>query len=179
MSIVHRIYCSNYFVLGEITLLGTILVSAINYVFKNKKWYKYACLAGICLFVCAILSTTILTRSNTGQHFSIYLIPFSSLKIAFQGNEEGYRVCFMNSLLFYPLGCLFFGYNNKRKRSSYYFGIGLLLSLIIEVLQFVLQLGVAEIDDIIFNVLGVILGYFFCYFVDDVLEAIKSTLKML
>lgn len=179
MSIVQKIYCSGYFMLGEITMLGTIIVSLINYLFKNKRWYRYICAAGICLFAGAILFITLLSRSNTGQHFTVNLIPFSSLKLAFQGYEEGFRVCFMNSLLFYPLGCLFFGYNNKRKRSGYYFGFGLLLSLIIEVLQFALQLGVAEIDDIIFNVLGVILGYFFCYFVDDVLEAIKSTLKML
>lgn len=176
-SIFHNIYCSDYFRLSTVVLVGTIFVAVINSFFKNKKWYKYLCLAGIIAFATVILAGTIFSRSSDIRGYTLNLIPFASLKIAIQGNEEGFRVCYMNSLLFYPLGCLFFGYNNKRFKTIYYIIAGLLLSVIIEVLQFVLHLGVAEIDDIIFNTLGVILGYFFCTFFDDVVETSKNLLK--
>lgn len=63
-----------------------------------------------------------------------------------------------NVLWFVPLG---FGYGllSKRPRLIGAVGLGVGLSLTIETLQFLLISGVADIDDVIFNGLGAVLGY--------------------
>ncbi|HAJ55690.1 MAG TPA: VanZ family protein, partial [Lactobacillus sp.] len=51
--------------------------------------------------------------------------------------------------------------STHRRRLGSAIGIGLVTSLSIETLQFLLISGVADIDDVIFNLIGAILGYVF------------------
>ena len=66
-----------------------------------------------------------------------------------------------NVAWFMPLGFGIPWVSVHRRRLFAVVGIGLITSLSIETLQFLLISGVADIDDVIFNVLGAILGYAF------------------
>lgn len=74
-----------------------------------------------------------------------------------------------NILLFLPLG--FFlsvaVYKSKRKIArTFSLVIILLVSVSIEILQYVFELGVSDIDDVILNVLGGIMGIFLFYIIN-------------
>jgi len=63
----------------------------------------------------------------------------------------------VNIVLLAPLG-LFLPVLFGEKKISFYFGIIFLLSLSIEIIQFIFDLGSADIDDIILNCIGGLLG---------------------
>lgn len=64
---------------------------------------------------------------------------------------------FFNIVLFLPIGALLFLLQNSHKM-LHTFLFGLLFSSFIEVMQYVFNKGVADIEDVICNVLGVMLG---------------------
>ena len=64
-----------------------------------------------------------------------------------------------NLVWFIPWGILFPLVQKKQVHFSQTFISGLLLSLVIETLQFFLITGVTDIDDVIFNTLGAMIGY--------------------
>ena len=66
-----------------------------------------------------------------------------------------------NVAWFMPLGFGIPWVSVHRRRLFAVVVIGLITSLSIETLQFLLISGVADIDDVIFNVIGAILGYAF------------------
>ncbi|QVI36020.1 VanZ family protein [Lacticaseibacillus chiayiensis] len=66
-----------------------------------------------------------------------------------------------NVAWFMPLGFGIPWISTHRRRLGSAIAIGLVTSLSIETLQFMLISGVADIDDVIFNLIGAILGYGF------------------
>lgn len=64
-----------------------------------------------------------------------------------------------NLVWFIPWGILFPLVQKKQVHFPQTFISGLLLSLVIETLQFFLITGVTDIDDVIFNTLGAMIGY--------------------
>ncbi|MDO4912099.1 MAG: VanZ family protein [Lactobacillus sp.] len=91
----------------------------------------------------------------------INFIPFEMTVKLFHGESlvDFVYNSFGNVLCFLPLGILLpitFKYYRKFNRIII---TGMLFSLIIESLQFVLMTGVSDIDDIIFNTIGAAIGY--------------------
>ena len=71
----------------------------------------------------------------------------------------------MNVFLFIPIG-FFVGGTLKKKHIWNAIGIGFVLSFFIELTQLITTRGVFNVDDIIHNVLGCIIGFacfVFCY----------------
>lgn len=70
-----------------------------------------------------------------------------------------------NILLFVPYGFLLKIVWKKESRFWMHLGLGFLTSFGIECLQLVSGRGIFQIDDIITNTLGAVLGYFLCCFI--------------
>lgn len=91
------------------------------------------------------------------------LVPFQNTLIYINGREKFYLEIIINNtlgniLVFLPLG-IFLPHLFKKYRSySKMFLHSLLLSLFIEIIQFSMQIGQFDIDDIILNTAGAILG---------------------
>lgn len=66
----------------------------------------------------------------------------------------------LNVFLFMPIGFLA-GAAVKNRRILNALGIGLLISLSIETMQYVFRRGVCNVDDLVHNVLGCFIGYSF------------------
>lgn len=129
---------------------------------KRQKWARVWRALNLCLLsltVAAALYVT-LAREPSAER-SVMLIPFYSFIAAFE-QPEHYRMLLMNTFLFLPLGLTFANALPSsmpmKKRFLITVSGGLLLSLLIECLQFAFCLGTAQVDDLLFNTLGAVLG---------------------
>lgn len=116
---------------------------------KKVQLCKLVCInIGIIGYITVILVITLFSR-EVQMEKAISVIPF-----AYIDSLDKIRGNVMNILLFYPLGILS-GTKWKRKRVIL---IGTILSLEIEISQYLWNLGYAEIDDVINNTIGMALG---------------------
>ena len=92
----------------------------------------------------------------------VNLIPFWSYRAYLAGGLDYLYVNILNVLLFVPFGfcgMLFISLSAGRERAFVKTVLaGLAVSLLMEVLQFVLSRGLAEFDDVFHNTLGAALG---------------------
>lgn len=110
-----------------------------------------------------VLFATLFSRQSAVSH-SPNLIPLHSYRELLNGGtRELLRTNFMNVILFYPGGLLLrMLLPSGRRAVPAWIGTGLLLgcfSLGLEYLQYRLALGTPEIDDVIHNTLGALLGW--------------------
>lgn len=101
---------------------------------------------------------------------SYNLIPFRSIqdftKLMFQGQfSRGFNNVVGNVFIFVPLGYFLPLLCKKFQKGTVVILTGFLVSLYFELCQYFLYLGSADIDDIILNLLGVILGFLFFQFI--------------
>lgn len=83
-----------------------------------------------------------------------------------------------NCIWFVPLGLLFPAiYKEYRDHFARTVFIGFVVSVLIEILQFILCTGVTDIDDIIFNTIGTAVGYFLWDILDKLRDPIKRWVK--
>ena len=98
---------------------------------------------------------------------SVLTTPFDDLQMAFvQRDPEAAQHFFLNVVMFLPFGYLIPATNPRylRKWSFAMMG-GLVTSTVIEGCQMIFQLGQSDVDDIIANTLGAVLGYALVRFV--------------
>ena len=89
----------------------------------------------------------------------INLIPFVSYYEAFQSNDYLFKVIIFNIVSFIPIGLLIrFIINEKPMLISVI--ISFILSLSIEICQYSTNKGIFDIDDLINNMIGAIIGCF-------------------
>lgn len=110
-------------------------------------------------WVALVFCTTVLFR-ETRAASSINLIPFWSYFL-FAGNsylKEMLVLGLLNMVMFVPVGFLLkCGFRCIIGKQTFLAGI--ILSITIELLQFLLCKGLCELDDVIHNVLGCMIGY--------------------
>lgn len=151
-------YCLDY---GDVLLLiflFTLFYEWIIPCFVSPRCYNILNRLMIILWVILILAATLYSRNETLH--APALIPFHSYREAIQtGSEELYRSNFMNAVLFFPLG-IFLGSSLQKTKSSVLLTLVLsfAFSFSIEYLQYYFLLGQPEIDDVIHNVLGAVIG---------------------
>ncbi len=160
-EIFHYIYCmsipSTVFVLVLVCCLWNTLSSKCKSLQQYKTWRVFNCLLFLLWFVC-IIYMTIFSR---GSKTEINLIPFRFIFEPFRtGNEEFFRVGWMNILLFIP-GGMWLSYGMKKPTKIKYvlqIIFLMLVSITIETLQWYYKLGTVETDDVICNSLGAMVG---------------------
>ena len=163
-------YITNYILEYDIgiplaMIIGvSLLVCAVVFIlFQLKTSYPvFIRQASFCLFigyVFLVLCTTIFFREDTYEK-RYMLRPLWSYTVLF---NKLLAQIIMNILLFIPIG-LFIGGALKKKLLLNAMGIGFALSFFIELTQLVSTRGVFNIDDIIHNTLGCIIGYL-CFFI--------------
>ena len=119
---------------------------------SKKKDYIFCVLFGA--YIAAVLWITLFSRIGDG--YRGFLLPFHSYVEIFRGNRQFLFENIGNVVLFIPLGVALGAAGNwNMKRAA---AVGLLASLLIEVLQFTFALGTFECDDLIHNTLGVVIG---------------------
>ena len=131
--------------------------------FSHRVWWKF--LMAVCLIgaACFVAATTVYTRTPGSVQGTLNLTPFHAYYLYFSGQQsEAMRSCLMNMILFVPLG-LFAGELLPKKwalwkRVLLITAIGCAFSIFIEYQQYALQCGEAEVDDVINNTIGALVG---------------------
>jgi len=100
-----------------------------------------------------------------GQFISVNLIPFLTIKNYTSLIAYGRYQLFMinvigNIIVFIPLGYLIAKYFIKSKKKYIFFIIAISIPCIIEITQYIFRVGILDIDDVILNFIGIVLGYF-------------------
>ncbi len=88
------------------------------------------------------------------------MIPFDIVSQA-KDNQVLFKSMVMYIMLFIPLtlfGCSLFRYRSN-KASVIFIVSGIGFSILIEILQYLFVLGQADVDDVICNSLGLLIGY--------------------
>ncbi|MCD4761874.1 VanZ family protein [bacterium] len=118
----------------------------------------------IIILYLAILIELIVFKYPTGMTFSIAnanLIPFKTILVYFSG-EPTWKIAIRNLLgnivVLVPLGFLLAAMYQRLKWNRALLA-GLFTGVVLELLQVIFKSGVFDIDDIILNFLGVIIGY--------------------
>lgn len=140
------------FALAEIWSLSTTVLR-----FRHTFRQKYVLLFFLYVFV--ILLITLFSREpRTTTVLQTEL--FSAVKDALAtGSMEELNHMILNVVLFLPLGYLFVQIEPQRLDRFYHvLGIGALLSTLIESCQLVFRLGNCDVDDILANTIGALLG---------------------
>ena len=149
-----------------ICIILSVLIFIISIYFLEKKIHfkkkvvSYSIFFSYILFV--FFFTVIGREASSGYQYNLEL--FWSYKRAFsEGSLVNLFGNSLNILLFIPFGICAFGIMDCSMEKFVFVGcIGMVLSLIIELLQLALKRGLFEFDDIFHNVIGMMLGYYFC-----------------
>ncbi len=144
-----------------------LIINHKNFILYKELFMLLFIIYIMCLFYVVTFQDVSWSTSN--------FIPFKEIL----RYEFGSRLFFLNvignTLMFIPYG-LFIGYVLKTKKGLTALILGLITSVTIETTQ--LQIGrVFDIDDIILNVLGVILGFYIYRFLNKIKEKLPKALK--
>ncbi len=138
----------------EIIATIILVIFAICYARRRNDWNKLQ--KTVCplliFFLCLVMGITIFNRLPFDEvKYSFNL--FWSYRLAAQGHTIIWEII-LNYFLIFPFGLVAPLYIRKR----YVILCGFLLSLGIEITQFIMKRGMFEFDDIVGNTLGVVLG---------------------
>ncbi len=118
---------------------------------------KKSAAAGLLVaYVFLVMSVTVLSRGHVKEE-TVYLVPFWSYIEILRGSPETYSLAteiVLNILMLVPVGFLL---PVLVKRHAVLYGI--LVSVCIEVFQLITGRGYFEVNDLIHNSLGIVLGY--------------------
>lgn len=174
-----------YGILGLFVALVVIVVIIIWFMKHkdNPRYTKKYCLKRIILtaiFVCylmVVLGGTLLDRgimfeygfTRKVQLFSSYIEAWNSFSFT------EWRNLLLNIAMFIPFGLLLPILSDKLKQTWKIYLAGFSISVLIEIAQLTLRLGVFECDDILNNTLGTMIGFGIYVFISAVVRKNKKT----
>lgn len=168
MQIIFRwFYC-----LPILYIAGLLFVGTAFYLILRRKcchisqWYGITVFL-FCIWITVVLLGTIIDRTAYNEGMKPIIIPFYSYYVVLTGGEkELLRENLMNIILFYPAGLFACELLPKSwSRAKRVILVAVLLALVsvgIEFCQYHFALGQAEVDDVIHNTLGALIGALVC-----------------
>lgn len=144
---------------GITVIIGTYILSAFLSVSLHKNWNQHfgkrlPSMLIFYIYFFFVAGITLLSR-EPGSRVEVNLKIFGTITDSAYGN----RYVIENILLFIPFGVLFPILWNRINTAFKCLLAGFLFSLLIEVIQFITKRGYFQVDDMIFNTLGTLLGY--------------------
>ena len=120
---------------------------------RKTRWFRISIFV---LYVGLILYLTVL-RNNIETDHQIQLVPFWSYE-KFYDPQYRWQI-YMNVFLFIPFGFLLGWALNRNVLHVILLGAG--FSVCLEAAQYIYYLGLCDIDDVIHNTLGTVIGYIY------------------
>ncbi len=141
-----------------------------------KSWKIFNLFLFVIWMICIIYITIFVRNTEVCE---INLIPFHSIIDVINGkNIELLRTSWMNCLLFVP-GSMWLNYilsKKNRKKLIFQIMFFILLSICIEFVQGYFKLGVVEVDDVIHNTFGALIGSTASLWSEHLICFLKSTI---
>lgn len=168
-------YNWDYGVLLALILSVSILFIIFKNLITNQKIKRPIIFASFFIYVGLVIYSTLIDRESSAETSGYCLIPFDSYYQFFNGNRDIMQQSIMNVAFFYPfgflIGCLNFESLKKRKWIIILFAFT--FSLCVEVCQYIFCLGYAEVDDVIHNTLGAVIGVFAYELLNELVDKIR------
>ena len=153
-----------------------LIIIRLAYIFKNKEpLYVSKELMMLTFIVYVLCLFQIVTSNDVSGVHGVNITLFKELTRYQIGTRLFYRNIVGNIIMFIPFG-FFTSYYLKLERKSFIFAITLIISVVIELIQ--LKIGRAfDIDDILLNIIGSMIGYFMYRIVDKLFGKLSDNLK--
>ncbi|MGL5692549.1 MAG: VanZ family protein [Peptostreptococcaceae bacterium] len=162
-------------VIGATILIGLFLVGYFVVYKKQMKGTKKLNLSKVGLwtvfliYITIVMGATLLDRSSGFESANLHL--FSSYIDAYNSfSLVEWRNIILNILMFVPLGFILPLLFKKCERWYITYTTGLGATLFIEIVQYISKRGVFELDDIMNNALGCIIGYGLVMFINSIVR---------
>lgn len=114
----------------------------------------------LAMYGLSLLCLTLFFR-KPGSHSEITLSLLEPFRKAVRNNGSDFsaqmEAIFLNILLFFPLGYLL-PFNFHRMKNTAVLAIGLIVTGVIELCQLVFQMGWFDVNDLLYNFIGVLCG---------------------
>ena len=144
-------FFTNYFTLDITWIIISAMVSFLAYCYtRNRSQRRRYYATGLTFYVMLVLFYTVIGRVPTGE-MSFQIIPLMSYFTDTYGSTEH---IFLNYLLFVPIGIMMPRLKSYHQSLRFSF----ILTVVIEVLQLVTTRGCFQVDDIIGNFFGAVIG---------------------
>lgn len=128
--------------------------------------------AGIVVFMVLTLNEVVFSRPTT-EAYQYNFQPFWSYNAIMDGRKDLIKEHYLNVALFIPLGMLIWFVLEQRKWwKALLFGCA--VSMFVEVMQLLLKRGFCELDDVMHNTLGCMLGYVLVKEFCSILNGLKA-----
>lgn len=166
----------SFIVLG-LLFFGTFSV-CITMIINNRTFTRYMWSFWLIIYLillCFSVSFTYLLNRDMGTSFyyDFNFIPFKSIfynfKIVLNGSQNImsiYYYVIRKIIIMIPLPILLVGVSKRNFSFKKIIVIGMIISLLREFVQLITKFGIFDIDDIILNLVGCIIGYFIILFLD-------------
>lgn len=160
-KLLHWFYCLDLQDAALVVAVGTAIFCLLCEKLEHFRWWRWLASCILITLLTVVIYTTLGNRNSSNDLVYIFT-PFQSYREAkITGNIEIYRSNFMNVMLFYPAGLLAVTLL-PRKWSGWRCAVIVFalcaISAGIEFVQYCYALGRCEIDDIIHNTIGALLG---------------------
>lgn len=138
-------------------ILGCILFILIGYqLFKNNKTHQKAFDIIMLVIYILFLYLCLFDRDiNKDKIYSDGTYIKKWIKLLFK-NKIVFRNLIGNIIIFIPMGIFI---KNMKTKKVYHFILSILIIICIETLQYITQIGVFDIIDILLNIIGTLIGY--------------------
>jgi len=158
-NLLSRLHEIPIWVYAVIILVSLLLWTVLAFLFQKRPVWKRINTVIFALSVILIAFITFVIRQADTQ--SISLIPFSSFELA-KKFPDVYQEIMLNVILYLPVGMTMPFVLSGRVRHPVMVTVvfAASLSLATEILQYLFMRGYSEIDDVIFNTIGAVLGVF-------------------
>lgn len=161
-KLLHWFYCLDLWKAALVVAAWTVAFCLLDDKLKHLRWWHWH-IAGVLLALLTVMVyTTLGNRSGDGDVVHVFTPLHSYREVWNGGNPEIYRSNFMNVVLFYPAGLLATSLLPRRwpgwRRCLLVVLVLAAMSAGIEFLQYRFCLGRCEIDDVIHNTVGALLG---------------------
>lgn len=115
---------------------------------------KIICLMLLFFYIYFVVGITVLSRKSSD-------IPVVNLKLfsTFQGDFCSRLYLYENLLLFLPFAILLYLLFEKIRKGYFFLLAGIAASLLIEIIQYITRRGFFEVDDLLTNIVGMMIGY--------------------
>lgn len=153
-----------------------LIIIRIAYLYKNnQKLVVSKEIMSLAFVVYILCMFQIVTSQDVSTVHGVNITLFKELTRYPIGTKLFYRNIIGNIIMFIPFG-FFASYYLKLSKKSFIFFLTLIVSIVIECIQ--LKIGRAfDVDDIILNIIGSLLGYFIYRMVDNMVGDLSDTVK--